>query len=72
MKNVNTSAILLDQSVGAHLAAFAWEHQLQNLGQLLALPLTALQKMNGYNLDVQNEIFDLANHHGVIDALKRY
>lgn len=72
MKNVNTSAILLDRFVGTHLAAFAWEHRLQNFAQLLALPLNSLSKMNGYNLDVQDEILALAKHHGIVDALKQY
>jgi len=72
MENVHTSTILLDHSVGTHLAAFAWKHHLQNLQQLLALPINELWKMDGYDLHIQNEILDLAKQHGVVDALKQY
>lgn len=72
MGTIDTSKVILDHSVGDFLAAFAEQHRIQNLEQLIALPFSALWKMDGYSLHVQNEILDLANKYDVVDTLKQY
>ncbi len=72
MDNIDASTITLDQINGIYLASFAAKHRMHTLEDLLAYPLSALWKMDGYNLHVQNEIIDLVKKHGLVEALKQY
>jgi len=73
MPTIPAKNIDLTQLIGApYLFAFAAKHQLNNLEDLLAFPLSALWKMEGFSTHAQNEIIDLLKEHGLERELKEY